>query len=837
MRPGRFYAAVLLLTLATLVLEIVQTRLLSVVSWYHLAFFVISMAMFGMTAGAVWVYLNKERFPPEALARDLSRFGAAFAVSTGLALAVQVTLAPSLVLSASTVLVFLVLSLTIATPFFFSGVAVSLALTRSPFPIGRVYAADLAGASLGCLSVLALLEVTDAPSAILWAGAAAALAAVLFRSAAMKSPAPGPDPGGPLSRPRLILAVLTVLALANGATRHGIQPLVVKDVVERRGPKMLFEKWNHFSRVVAVRETEGPSFPSFWGRSPVAPPDLAVEQIALSIDGGAGSTMYRWDGDPADLDFLTYDLTSLAYFLRHSGRAAVIGVGGGRDLQTAWRFGFRDVTGVEINPILIDLLTRRAPFETFAGLASAPGVRFVVDDARSWFTRTRERFDVVQMSMVDTWAATSAGAFTLSENGLYTLEGWRTFIDRLAPEGVFTVSRWHRAGAVDETGRMMSLAVAALLASGAAEPRRHLFLASCGTISTLVLSRLPLRAEELETLHRVVRDRHYEEVLSPDEPPRSEVLGRIVRSASRTELDTAVAGLVLDLSPPTDDRPFFFNLLPFRNPLGVFQTFARRGPLAGVVKGNLVATATLVVILFVAFVLAAATVALPLRAALRDVGRELVVSGTLFFALLGLGFMLVEMGLLQRLSLFLGHPVYSLSIVLFSLILATGAGSFLSERFPLRTKARFLTWCLLLGGYLLLLSLGLPGIVAAGQGAATLVRAAIAVVSVAPAGILMGFGFPTGMRLVEAIDPRPTPWFWGINGAAGVLASVLGVMSSIAFGIQVTLAAGAICYLAMIPTVLCSRLLERAPGWLPRGEPRPEPEPWPAMLSAPTPPK
>jgi hypothetical protein len=807
MRPGRFYAAVLLLTLATLVLEIVQTRLLSVVSWYHLAFFVISVAMFGMTAGAVWVYLNKERFRPEALGRDLSRFSAAFAATTGLSLFVQVTLAPSLVFSASTVLVFLILSLTIATPFFFSGVAVSLALTRSPFPIGRVYAADLAGASLGCLSVLALLELTDGPSAILWAGAVAALAALLFRSAGAVEGPPGPGRDGPLARPGLILAVLAVLALANGATRHGIQPMVVKDVLEKRTGKLLFEKWNHFSRVVALRDTEEPSYPSFWGPSPVAPKDLAVEQIGLTIDGGAATPMYRWRGGISELDFLIYDVTNLAYVLRNAGRAAVIGVGGGRDLQAAWHFGFRDVTGVEINPIFIDLLTRRAPFKDFAGFAHAPGVRFVVDDARSWFTRTQERFDLVQMSMVDTWAATSAGAFTLSENGLYTLEGWKTFIGRLTPEGVFTVSRWHRVGAKAETGRMMSLAVASLLDLGVPDPSQHLFLASSGNISTLVLSREPLVARDLETLHRAARERLYEVVISPGETSPDDVLGRIVKSSSRAELDRAISGMVLDLSPPTDNRPFFFNLLRFRNPLAVAQTFGHRGPLAGmsgVVRGNLVATTTLVVILLVALVLVAFTIVLPLRPGLRDVGRDLVVSGTLFFTLLGLGFMLVEMGLLQRLSLFLGHPVYSLSIVLFSLILATGAGSFLSERLPLRSKARFVSWGLLLGAYLLFLSFRLPGILASWQGAGTLARAALSVLFIAPAGILMGFGFPTGMRLVQAIDSRPTPWFWGINGAAGVLASVLAVISSIAFGIQVTLAAGALCYLAMIPTALSS---------------------------------
>ncbi len=798
MRPGRFYAALFVLTFSTLALEIVQTRLLSVVTWYHLAFFVISSAMFGMTAGAVWIYLRRDRFTQATMSGDLTMLAAAFAVTTALSLAFQVTLAPTLVPSVSTAVVFLELALALAIPFFFSGAAVSLALTRSPFPIGRVYAVDLAGAALGCLGALALLELTDAPSAILWTAAGSAAAATLFQGSGIGERAPARRGHAAwLARPGLLLAVLLAAALANGATSHGLQPILVKNKIEGRGRSILFERWNTFSRISAAPPFVGA--PGLWGRSSALPADVQAEQIYMRIDGEAGTGMHRFDGDFGRVHYLAYDVTNLAYYVRRSGRAAVIGVGGGRDVLSALSFGFRDVTGVEINPIFIDLLVRREPFTSFAGLASRDDVRLVVDEARSWMTRTRNRFDLIQMSMIDTWAATGAGAFTLTENGLYTLEAWTMMLDRLTPEGVFTVSRWYAPSELSETGRMVSLATASLLESGIEEPRRHLFLASSGRVATLLLARSPLPSGQLDTLRRVCRDLGYEVLVDPETRSSSALLEGMLSARSRPELERVALSSGLDLKPPTDERPFFFNLLPLDRPLLVLRYLDRE---VGVVRGNLTATLTLGLILVISILLVAATIVFPLAPAAREAGRRTVLGGTAFFALLGLGFMLAEMGLLQRLSVFLGHPVYSLSVVLFSLILTTGAGSFVSDRFPLKRLGRFLPWALAIGLYLVSLPLWLPVTLAAFQTSETPMRILLCTAVIAPGGFLMGFGFPTGMRLAQAADPRPTPWFWGINGAAGVLASVLAVTLSIALGIGWTVTLAGLAYWATIPAAL-----------------------------------
>jgi hypothetical protein len=224
--------------------------------------------------------------------------------------------------------------------------------------------------------------------------------------------------------------------------------------------------------------------------------------------------------------------------------------------------------------------------------------------------------------------------------------------------------------------------------------------------------------------------------------------------------------------------------------------------LGGIRRGNLVATATLIILFLISLALVVVSILFPLRHAVRDVGGRLAVGGTLYFLLIGIGFMMIEIGLLQRMSVFLGHPVYSLSVLLFTLILATGIGSLVSDILPLDSRPRFLIWALFTGAYVAALTHWLPSVFVAFDSASLFSRAILCVITIAPAGLLLGFGFPTGMRLISAIDRRPTPWFWGVNGAAGTLAATVAVASSIAFGIGTTLATGAICYVLLIPTVL-----------------------------------
>ena len=280
----------------------------------------------------------------------------------------------------------------------------------------------------------------------------------------------------------------------------------------------------------------------------------------------------------------------------------------------------------------------------------------------------------------------------------------------------------------------------------------------------------------------------------------SAVLENIVGARDRGALARATTGFWLDLSPPTDARPFFFNQLGFLTLLDA-DLLSRLAD-AGVVAGNLLATMTLAILVLISLLLVAMTIIVPLRPTIREAGWRLAVGGTAYFALIGTGFMMVEIALLQRMSVFLGHPTYALSVVLFSLILWTSFGSLASERVRLAGPGRLVAWSAASAAYLLALTFWLPPLLVEFEAAGLLVRAGLCILVLAPAGFLMGFGFPTGMRLVSAIDTGPTPWFWGINGAAGVLAASIAVVISIGFSIDATLRIGALCYLLVAAPAL-----------------------------------
>lgn len=537
-----------------------------------------------------------------------------------------------------------------------------------------------------------------------------------------------------------------------------------------------------------------------WGPSPKAPLNHAKQRY-MNIDGDAATIATRFNGDLKRLDFLKYDVTNLAYHLPDRKRAAIIGVGGGRDILSAAQFGFRDITGVEINPVFVNLLVREPGFADFTNFDKVEGVKLFVDEGRSWFARSDQLFDVIQMSLIDTWAATGAGAFSLSENGLYTVEAWKIFFDRLTEKGVYTVSRWYNPNDPAELARILSLAVATLMQEGVSEPRRHIVVATQGKIAVMLLSRTAFSASDLSTLENVAAGYEHRVLVSPKAKPNSEVLANILGASNRETLDRYTSGFRFDLTPPTDDRPFFFNQLPLNKPIEALQYFLGTDS-AGIRSGNLVATATLIILFLVSLVLVLATIVIPLRPAIKDVGAKLTIGGTLYFLFIGIGFMTVEIGLLQRTSVFLGHPIYSLSVLLFTLILATGIGSLLSDRLKLDTRSSFALWATLTAGYISALPLWFSHVFPSFESATLLVRAGLCIVTIAPAGILMGFAFPTGMRLISSVDRKPTPWFWGINGAAGVLASTFAVACSIAFGISVTLLVGGVFYLLLIPTAL-----------------------------------
>ncbi len=814
LRKTPFLLGVFLITFSLLIFQILQTRILSVIAWYYMAFFAISVAMLGMTVGAVWVYLWRERFQDTPLPVTLSKFALLTALAMPASVLIQFCLITSTVLSLTTLISWSLLLALMAVPYVFSGVVVSLALTRSPFPTGQVYGVDLLGAALGCVAVIAILNVLNGPTAVIVAGAIAGFSALCFDASASVEDRQHFKSRAWWQKPATVVIALLALTLFNALSSADFRPILVKDTIERSRHDT-YEHWNSYSRIRAAHPTL--QLPPLWAPSPKMPKDILAPAAWMNIDGAAGSPMFHYDGTRNSIAFLQYDMVNLAYRLPGIHKSAVIGVGGGRDLLSAHLFGVTNITGVELNPIFINLHTRDPFFKNYSNLTALPNLKLHVDDARSWFAATNEKFDLVQMSMIDTWAATGAGAFSLSENGLYTLEGWRAFLKTLNNNGIFTVSRWYSPGEINETGRMIGLATATLLDAGITDPRQHLFVANNINVATLVLSKAPFSSEQLGILYDTVRDGGFAVLLAPDHPPQSELLRQAAESQDIASLNHALNSSYLDLTVPTDSRPFFFNqlrILDIPSLITVVRRYMSGQVRNGVIGGNLFASGVLAMILVISLIAAIATILVPLRGATRESPQPLVVAGSLYFSLIGMGFMLSEIALLQYFSVYLGHPIYSLGVCLFSLILASGLGSLTSDRLRLDSRGKLLGWGTVVVIYLVIMRLVLPAVFQATTNRERLVRIGISLAAIMPLGFLLGFAFPTGMRLVEEVEQGPTPWFWGINGATSVVASVLGVMLSMSLGISATMLISAACYLLLIPTSFTLLGLSQQPAYV-----------------------
>ena len=771
-----FLLGLFLICAGTLVYEVVLTRILSVISWYYLAFVSISMAMFGMTAGALFVQLKQGLFTPEKIKRRLAETAFAAAVSMPLALLTMLAIPIDVSASLETIYAFVLYSAVIAVPFFFTGIVVCVSLTRAPVAMGRVYFTDLCGAAVGC-AVTAYSSAVDAPSKILITSGF-----LFFGAAGYASYAEEPR----LVRRSLWGAVLMLAAgVLNSATLHGIQPIWSKGQVDRR-TGILAEVWNPISQVRADRPVV--RTPAMWGPSPKMP-DVKVEQIALRIDNDAGTVITRFDGDLSPHKYLRYDVTSLAAQLRSGGTAAVIGVGGGRDVLNCAINGYRRIVGIEVNGAVVDLVSRR--LGSFSGFDKIPGFELHNDEGRSYLTRSGERFDLIQASLVDTWAATSAGAMTLSENALYTVDGWKIFYEHLNPGGIITFSRWVVRGERTQTFRLLSVARAMLLAEGQATPEDHIALIQSDEVATLLVSRQPFSAQDVQKIKAIVAEMEFHPLVMPGEPTVIPEVQRITAAKSPGAMRDLRTDDVIDLSPTFDSSPYFFNAVHLSGIPRLLRTGAQ--------GANLRAILFLAAFFLAALLLVLMTIVLPARVwtARRAEGPKPLVGGIVYFIAIGLGYMLVEMAMMQQLSIFLGHPIYALVVVLAGLILSTGLGSLLSDRWPVKSSWNSRAPAFLAALLVALYSVVVVPVTHLYTAGLLWQRVLVCLGLVTPCGLLLGFCFPVGMRWMNTLaQDRNLPWMWALNGAAATLGSFVAMLISMDADIGTCVLSGAACYLA-----------------------------------------
>ena len=781
--PNRWFPfAVGLASFSTIALELTLTRIYSVTMYYHFAFMVISLALLGLAISGVALYLF-----PAFFARRTPAFWGAVAMlgcAAGVLVALTVALHNPISLRGwrANVGTLIAIYFAASLPFLCSGFALSVAIASAGARIGRIYAFDLVGAALGCLFIVPVLPPLGGPGALVAVAALAALAAVLFTIADSNG-------GGAIRRPLVwvgggLAAVLLILAVREPrAHLFGVARNPEKFLGER---SVQFEKWNAFSQITVA---------------PSADPDHRW----IFIDADAATRLWsgevRAAGTQAPRRFPEVRVASLVYALRHDGTALIIGPGGGTDVLSALGHGVPRVVGVEVNPIIVNDVVR-GKYAAFTGdLYRDPRVHVVVDEGRSYIRRSPEPFASIQATLVDTWAASSSGAFTLSENNIYTVEAFSEFLEHLAPRGIVAVTRWYDASAPKEFLRLIALGRAALEGRGvtpAEVPRYFAIATDNDRRGTLLLSRDPYSAADLALLRakaaegglRLLFEPRVAGAPAPSAASEDALLREFLQAPSA---EAALARLSYDATPTTDDRPFFFYNLRGRQLLSMFGR-------VGALELNNLGIALLGFLLLLSIIMTVVLVLGPLlllrRAALRGARAEKL-RVLAYFLCLGLGYILVEIGFMQKFVLFLGHPIYALAVVLATLLAASGTGSALSgwgaARFGVSGFLRRVTAALAV--LLLLYALALTPLFHALLGLPLAVRVVVAIILIAPPGILMGTFLPTGVRVATATGPDLVAWAWSANGAASVVGSVAAVSLSMNFGFTLALAAGVVVYL------------------------------------------
>jgi predicted membrane-bound spermidine synthase len=746
-----------LTTLATLLLELSLTRIFSVVFFYHFAFLAISIALFGLGAGGVFSYVVAE------WRGDLfSRLGRLSAINSLLVVLMLALVLANLPLA----LVYFVAAL----PFFLAGTIVSLVISETIQKVDRVYFFDLMGAAAGCLLLVPLLNHLGGPNTVIVAAVLFAAAAVVWHS--MASSVSG--------RATCLALALGLIAFLVYNTTHNL--IDVTYAKQHKLESESFVKWNSFSRVGVT--THG----------------------CILIDADAATWIAGYDFDNLATrdrhDLLTAG-PGLPYVLRPGAKTLIIGPGGGYDVARCLASGSKDITGVEINPIIATTIMREKFLDWSQGIYLRPEVHIVVEDGRSFVRRSHEKYQVLQATLVDTWASTAAGGFALAENNLYTVEAFRDYLGHLTDDGLIAFTRW-AFNPPRESLRLVSLAREALTQMGEPEPWRHVIVARQGLVDTVLISRKPFSGADVARARSALAAANLSTVYLPGAVGhgRGFEFAELLHSTNALDYERSYP---FDITPVTDNRPFFFYTVQPRD-IWLFLTTGSNGamdfymnkavPLLFRLMGISVA-ATLVILLLP-----------PLVLGTRLPRQKGLLVFLLYFLFIGAGYILIEVALIQKFVLFLGHPTYALTVVIFSMLTSSGLGSYFSRRVLNQSEGR---WVVALGTIAILVAL--LGIVARyvlpiAVGLPLWLKIAITVLMISPAGFAMGMPFPTGLKRLEEWHKPSVRWAWALNAASSVLGSVGALLCAIYLGLIQTLFVGGLLYVAALVIVL--RLGSRA---------------------------
>lgn len=767
-----------LVSLLVLYLEILVTRIFSLMLWHNLAYLVISLALLGIGAAGVW----DSMFKAEEGKLHLGRIS--FLASLSLFIVCRVIGRFDFQWGIKGIATLVIMSLLIFLPFFFMGFVLVRIFASRGFQIGTVYGVNLAASAAGVILGLVLLKPLGMPRALMLGCILLAAAGLFFRAGT-----------GCFTKTAMVFWLLLCLCGFFGSWfKFTVTSTKSFGKFEHFWPdfQLDFSKWDPLGRVDAFTGS----------RALLKFADESIPYHGLTIDGAADTTLISFKDKLATTKFFRGSPYGQSFVLYRGEkrRALVIGVGGAPDVEAGLHFDFPQVVGVEVNGSVLEAVRKFLP-----EVANDPRVKLVKSDGRSYVARSRDSFDIIQISGVDTISALQWGAYIQAENYIHTVEAYKDYLEHLSGDGILSIGLIEMHPPRNML-RACVLLVAAMRELGIEHPEQKIILVQQAQYIQMLAARRSFTEDEVSGLLSSLQAYNLDTPVTfefrylfnqkvpqyfryqPFQEPSDDGFDRYFRAVAQGRDEQFVRSYVFDVSPVRDDKPFFYKFYYW--------------PFLSFVEGGL-AGPVLWAQFFEALIFAVLFMLLPLLWLRRSQARGLW-PRVWFFFFIGLGYMMVEIPLIQRFVLYLGHPTYAMSLVLCSLLVFSGMGAWLFQKFLPAKK--WVIW-VAVAGLLVLTLLGvwpLPAMLQGSLSYGLLVRAALTAGFAGAMGIFMGILFPAGISMLEEKRPGLIPWAWAVNTSASVAGSIIAVMIAMNFGFKnVSLAAG-LCYL--LAAVSC--------GWL-----------------------
>jgi len=806
--------ATFFISAAALGLELVLVRALSIGHWHHFSYLVISTALLGFGAGGTFVTIGSKLLTRHYM-KGLWGFAFGFAVAVPFIFRVCQKVPfdeLQLIWDRRQILYLFAYYLLFFIPFFCAGSCVALAFTVCADKAHRLYFYNMTGSGLGVAAVVALMYGNSPAALLLVISSVAFFAALILAFGMSRRWAVG----------TVVCAAVCLLAFSSGG------PFALEiEISENKslvyysalpGAETIAVRYSPLGRLDCIKAPAIRYFPglelAYQGRLP--------EQILIISDADGISTVNHFE-HLDDLDYLRHTTSALGYHLVSEPEVCIIGAGGGSDVAQALAHGARKVTAVEMNSQMIDLVRNRLD-EFSSGLYNRADVHIVIAEGRSFLqtTSSRELFDIINISLLDSFSASAAGLYALNESHLYTIEAIEQVLRRLRSRGLASITRMLKIPPRDSL-KMLATVTEALRRRGISKPAEHIIMIRSLATATIVVSPQPFSNLQIANARKFAQGCSFDLVhlpgIEPEEVNRFHILEQPIyyESAQQIlsdEVETFYRNYSYNVRPATDDKPYFFDFFKWRALPHMVRTMPRQW-LPFSEWGHLVLAATLLqgICAGALFILLPVFIMKPIKA---------ISSGKLaaltFFLLLGFAYMFLEMGFIQKMTLLIGHPVFGVAVTLLGFLVFSGCGSLAGSWFVARGSwfdSRFsgrsavaLVWLAVLAviiigaAQIILMKFSFNWLV----GFSRPVRILLGLTITAPLAFFMGIPFPTALRQLHALRQPLVPWAWGVNGFASVIGAVLGTFLAISMGFTTLTLIALACYFlaAVISKQICS---------------------------------